>query len=453
MVRLVMLLLLFTLSTHAHEGMWMPSLLKVLNETDMKNSGCKLSAEEIYSVNTTSLKDAVVLFGGGCTGEIISNEGLLVTNHHCGYYQIQYHSSVEHDYLTNGFWAMNKTEELPCPGLTATFIIRIEEVTEKIVQGLPKDLHPTQRDSIISVRIAAIEKQAVEGTQYHAKVSSFYYGNEFYLFVRETFNDVRMVGAPPESIGKFGADADNWVWPRHTGDFSMFRIYANKENKPADYSAENIPYTPRRFFPISLKGVKENDFSMVFGFPRKTTEYLPSVAVDRIQKVVDPIRIKARTLRLAIWKERMKSNNKIRIQYAAKYAGISNYHKKWVGEVYGLEKANALQLKKEEEKIFTQRINTQEDWKKKYAHLLVDFKQQYETILPYEKAGEYYAETIQAIELIKFVADYQSLLDATPDELPKKIELMKVAAKGFFKDYDAPTDKKLFACSGCMLPM
>ena len=433
-----------TFLIRAEEGMWIPSLLKALNEADMQKMGCKLSADEIYNINKSSMKDAVLHFGGGCTGEMISGEGLLITNHHCGYGQIQSHSSVEHDYLTNGFWAMNKKDELPCKGLTVTFIIRMEDVTSKILEGIGSNISETKRDSIITARSKKVEKESAEGTHYTGRVRPFYYGNEFYLFVTETFKDVRMVGAPPESIGKFGGDTDNWIWPRHTGDFSLFRVYADKDNKPAEYSPDNVPFKPRHFFPISLKGVEENDFAMVFGFPGRTTEYLPSPAVELIQKVSDPIRVKARTARLAVWDEDMKKNSKVRIQYASKYAGVSNYHKKWAGEIRGLERAEGIKVKQEIEKTFQDRVSKNPEWNKKYGNILSDFKSAYSQLTPYQKVVDYFSETVNAVEIIRFANSFKSLMETKPEELSKKLETMNTGAKGFFKDYNAETDKNIF---------
>ena len=437
--------LLSTVYCFSEEGMWIPSLLKALNEADMQKMGCKLTADEIYNINKSSLKDAVLQFGGGCTGEMISGEGLLITNHHCGYSQIQSHSSLEHDYLSNGFWAMNKKDELVCPGLTVTFIIRIEDVTAKILEGVPADISETKRDSIIQARSKKVEKESTEGTHYNGRVRGFYYGNEFYLFVTEVFKDVRMVGAPPESIGKFGGDADNWIWPRHTGDFSLFRVYADKDNNPADYSASNVPFKPRYFFPISLKGEQENDFAMVFGFPGRTTEYLPSPAVQLIQNVSDPIKVKCRTARLAVWDEDMKKDTKVRIQYASKYAGVSNYHKKWAGEIRGLERAHGIEVKQEIEKTFQDRVSKNPEWNKKYGTLLMDFKTAYDKLTPYQKVYDYFAETINTVEVIRFANGFKSLMEAKPDEQSKKLENMKSGAKGYFKDYNVGTDSKLFS--------
>ncbi|MGZ4037745.1 MAG: S46 family peptidase, partial [Bacteroidia bacterium] len=271
-------LFLFTGLLLADEGMWMPQLLNALNIKDMKKNGCKLTAEQIYSINKSSLKDGIVQFGGGCTAEIISDQALILTNHHCGYSSIAQHSSVQHDYLTNGFWAMNRNEEIYTPSLTVTFINRIDDVTSKVMANVKPGYSEVQRDSVVRATIKTLEAEAVKGTHYEAFIRPFYYGNEYYLFITETFKDVRLVGAPPESIGKFGGETDNWVWPRHNADFSLFRIYAGKDNKPADYSPDNVPYKPKNFFPINIKGYEKGDFTMVYGFPGRTQEYLSSYA-------------------------------------------------------------------------------------------------------------------------------------------------------------------------------
>ncbi|RMG79806.1 MAG: serine protease, partial [Bacteroidetes bacterium] len=266
----------------ATEGMWLPLLLEQLNEDEMKSMGLKITAKDIYDINNGSLKDAIVRFGNGCTAEIISDKGLLLTNHHCGYGQIQYHSSVEHDYLKDGFWAETQEDELANPGLTATFIVRIEDVTDKVLEGVKPGASESDRADHVKKNIEKIKEEAVKGTHYEAVIKPFFYGNKYYMFITETFKDVRLVAAPPSSIGKFGADTDNWMWPRHTGDFSIFRIYAGKDNKPAEFSLENVPYKPRKSLTISINEEKEGDFTMVYGFPGRTQEYLISDAVDYI---------------------------------------------------------------------------------------------------------------------------------------------------------------------------
>ncbi|MDD3860485.1 MAG: S46 family peptidase, partial [Bacteroidales bacterium] len=315
----------------ADEGMWIPILMEQYNFGDMKAKGFKLTAEDIYSVNNASMKDAIVIFGGGCTGAMISNEGLLITNHHCGYGNIQKHSSLEHDYLTDGFWAMTREEELSNPGLKVTFLISMEDVTEKVLKGVDDNMTVAKRASVIEKNIEEIEGKAVEGTHYEARIESFYNGNQYFLFINEVFTDVRLVGAPPSAIGKFGGDTDNWMWPRHTGDFSMFRVYSDTEGRPAEYSKDNIPLKPKRFFPVSINGVKKGDFTMVFGYPGTTTEYLPSFAVEQIQNESDPDRILIRGKKLDIIDAAMDSDPLIRIQYSAKAASVANGWKKWIG--------------------------------------------------------------------------------------------------------------------------
>ena len=312
-ILLTFALLCGSLGLFADEGMWLPMLIGE-RIGDMKAKGFELSAEDIYSVNQAALKDAIVLFGRGCTGELVSAEGLLFTNHHCGYDQVQSHSSVEHDYLTNGFWAMNRSEELPNPGLTVSFLVRMDDVTARVEAGeSPK----------------AIAKEAEEGGKYSAAVESLYYNNKYYLFVYQIYRDIRLVGAPPSSIGKFGGDTDNWMWPRHTGDFTVFRIYADKDNQPADYSPENVPYQPKRHFAISTKGAAEGDFTFVYGFPGSTREYVTSDFIDFTLNHSNPAKIRLRTKRLDIISEAQSKDVATRIMYASKHANIANAWKKW----------------------------------------------------------------------------------------------------------------------------
>jgi hypothetical protein len=296
----LLLTILFTPALRADEGMWIPLLIEKYNIKLMREKGFKLSAEDIYSVNKACMKDAVFQFGGGCTGEVISSDGLIITNHHCGYSQIQKHSTLAHDYLTNGFWAMSREEELANPGLSVTFLKRMEDVTEKVLNGVTDKMADEERLKVISSNISEIIKYATEGTGYSASVRPFYMGNQFFLFINESFKDIRLVGAPPSSIGRFGGETDNWVWPRHTGDFSLFRIYADKNNKPADFSKANVPYKPLYHFPISLKGVKEGDFTMVFGYPGTTSEYVPSYYIDLVKNSVNPKMIEIRTRKIEI---------------------------------------------------------------------------------------------------------------------------------------------------------
>jgi hypothetical protein len=445
------IVLLLNLRVKADEGMWLPIFLEQLNYKDMQKLGLKLKPEDIYSINKSSLKDAIVQFGGGCTGEIVSNEGLLFTNHHCGFSQIQSHSSVEKDYLKNGFWAMSKQEELPCPGLTVTFIIRMEDITAKVMTGITNDMSERVRDSIIAINVKKTEGEALKGTHYGAKTAAFYNGNEYYMFITETFKDVRMVGAPPSSIGNYGGDTDNWMWPRHTGDFSIFRIYAGKDNKPADYAADNVPFKPRHFLPVSIKGVKENDFALVYGFPGKTNEYLPAPAVDLTMNISDPVKIKIRETRLAIWRSDMEKSDATRIQYASKYAGVANAYKKWKGEMLGLKMYNALDKKNEFEKMFSSRLAANPALAKKYGTVLSDLNTVYEKLKPVQLSYDYFTEAGIASELVRYATNFRKLVeqtkkgDGSKEQLDKMISDLKGGVKRSFKDYNAATDEKITA--------
>ncbi|OFY87644.1 MAG: peptidase S46 [Bacteroidetes bacterium RIFCSPLOWO2_12_FULL_35_15] len=437
-------------SVKADEGMWLPMLLKQLNESDMLKNGLKLSAEDIYSINKSCLKDAIVHFGGGCTAEVISDKGLILTNHHCGYGQIQAHSTVQNDLLTNGFWAMNQSEELKNPGLTATFIIRMEDVTAKILSGITDSMSDALREAKINEAIAKIQKEAVAGTHYGAFVRPFYYGNEYYMFITEVFKDVRLVGAPPSSIGKFGGDTDNWMWPRHTGDFSMFRIYANKNNEPADYSPDNVPYKPKYHLTISMKGVEKDDFTMVYGFPGRTSEYLSSFAVDMIMNESDPAKVKIRTTRLKIIDEDMKASDKVRIQYSAKYAGLANYWKKWQGEMNGLKKLDAVNKKKLLEQDFLLKVNTDDAANAKYGKLFGDFEKKYGEFRILNKQRDYFVEAILGTEAVTYALGFTDVIDALKSgkkqaDVQAAIDKLKTNAKAFFKDYNASTDEKVCA--------
>lgn len=381
---LKILVLFITVSVSAQQGgMWIPSLLKGMNEAEMKQLGGKLSAKDIYNVNKSSLKDAIGHFNGGCTSEVISPKGLLLTNHHCGFGQIQSHSSVANDYLKDGFWAMNQAEELPNKNLEVTFIVRIEDVTKQILNGVTDAMSPQEAQSLVQKNTNALKKSYTNKEAWQeTKVKAFFNGNQYFLFVTESFKDIRLVGAPPSSIGKFGSDTDNWVFPRHTGDFSLFRIYADKNNRPAEYSKDNIPYTPKHFLPVSLDGVEEGDFTMVFGFPGRTNEYLPAVAVEQITQKVNPTNIKIREEALKVMDAAMKTNDEIRIQYASKQARIANYWKKWIGENQGIEKSNAIAKKKKLEEQFTAAIKSK-GLVKEYGTILAEFDRLYTKFEPY----------------------------------------------------------------------
>jgi len=362
-----------SLTSSADEGMWLPMLIKRLNQTDMQKMGLQLTAEELYSVNNSSMKDAIVNFGNFCTGEVISKEGLVLTNHHCGFDAIQSHSSVQNDYLTNGFWAMTREEEKPTPGLTVTFLVRMEDVTSSVLEVLTPGMTADAREMAIEKVIAGIEKKATDSTHYNAEVKSFFEGNEYYLFVYETFLDVRLVGAPPSSIGKFGGDTDNWMWPRHTGDFSMFRIYTDSLGNPAEYAKGNIPYKAKYALPISLKGIEKNDFAMVMGYPGGTERYMSAEGVNMTLEQSNPTRIKLREKRLSIIKEDMDASPEIRIKYASKYASISNYYKYFIGQNQGLKRLKVVARKRAEENKFQQWVDADDERKGIYGNVLKNF--------------------------------------------------------------------------------
>lgn len=445
------LLISLSITIKADEGMWLPLLLKQLNEPDLQKNGLKLSIGDIYNINKSSLKDAIVHFNGGCTAEVISDKGLILTNHHCGYGQIQAHSTVQNDLLTKGFWAMNQAEELPNPGVTATFIVRIEDVTSKVLAGIPASLTSEIREKRIKSAVDSLQnlqKEALKGTGYDSFIRSFFYGNEYYLFVTETFRDVRLVGAPPSSIGKFGGDTDNWIWPRHTGDFSIFRIYANKDNKPADYSKDNVPYKPKYVIPITLKGVEKDDFTMVYGFPGKTTEYLTSFGVELIADQSDPDKVKIRETRLSVMDEQMKKSDVVRIQYAAKYSSLANYYKKWQGEAHGLKKANAVVKKQNIEKEFLSKLASDPQANQQYGKLLPEFEEKYKAFRSLNKQKDYYVEDLMGIEAVSYALGFHEVLEGLnngkkTEELQKNIDRLKTGAPVFFKNYDKTTDRKI----------
>jgi hypothetical protein len=447
--RLIALSLVFSYSVSlADEGMWLPQLINAMNIKDMKKNGLKLTAEQIYSVNKSSMKDAVCQFGGGCTAELISDKGLILTNHHCGYSSITQHSSVKNDYLTNGFWAMNQQEELYTPSLTVTFINRIDDVTSKILSNLNKNFSEIQRDSAIQGNIKMLEAEAVKGSHYGAFVRPFFYGNEYYLFITETFRDVRMVGAPPSSIGKFGGETDNWVWPRHNADFSVFRIYAGKDNKPADYSVDNVPYKPKHFFPISLKGYEKGDFTMVYGFPGRTQEYLTSYAVELLMNETNPRRVGLREKRLSILEQDMKKSVEIRLMYANTYASVANYYKKWSGEMLGLKKFGALEKKKQFEAKFLEMAANDPAKKDRYADMFNQFKKIYGEYGELNKQMDYYNECLNGIDGIRFTANFIGIFNELKKKragMENKFDKMLTDIKRSvpFKNMNKDTDYKL----------
>lgn len=443
----LMLLCFTSWMARADEGMWLPQLLQKLNEARMKQLGMKISAADIYSINKSSLKDAIVSFGGFCTGEVISNKGLVLTNHHCGFDAIQNHSSLEHNYIRDGFWAKNHAEELPNKGLFVSFIVRIDDVTTQALAGVTPQMSEAERQSTIDKNLAAVRKNAHKEEGQDLFTRAFFEGNQYYLFVTETFRDIRLVGAPPSSIGNFGKDTDNWMWPRHTGDFSMFRIYASKNNRPAEYSPDNVPYIPKRSLSISLSGISEKDFTMVFGFPGRTTQYLPAVAVEQIRTVNDPAKIAIRDKALQVIDGFMRRDEGIKIMYAAKYASIQNAYKKWQGEVLGLTKTNAFAKKQNYEAIFQQRVNSQPAFAV-YKNVLTDLEQAYTRFKDYGRARDYYTEIMSKVELFTIASQLHSLAAAYESNGENGYRQRLNAVSGrigdIIEELNAGVDKKLF---------
>ena len=449
MKHLKLLLLLFVVQVQAQQGgMWIPSLLQGMNEKEMKNLGMKMTAADIYSVNKSSLKDAVPHFNGGCTSEVISPKGLLLTNHHCGFDAIQNQSSVDHDYLTNGFWAYKMSEELPNEDLVVTFIVKIEDVTSKVLEGTAALATELEKQKKIQENISLLSNSLPKESWQENKIRTFYEGNQYLLFVTETYKDVRLVGAPPSSIGKFGSDTDNWVWPRHTGDFSLFRIYADKNNRPASYSKDNVPYTPKHFLPISLDGVKEDDFTLVFGYPGKTNEYLPAVAIAQIVNELNPAKIEIRDHALKVADGFMRKDNAIKIQYASKYASIANYWKKWIGETQGLTKSNAVEIKKKQEVAFQEKV-VKAGKKAEYGNLLTDFDKNYTEIKSYALARDYFMEVaLRNTELLSVgykLYQLEQVYNSKGEQAfnDRKNNLISGLAD-FYKDFNANVDQKVF---------
>lgn len=427
------------------EGMWLPLLLDSLNIEEMKEKGYQLDAEDIYSINHASMKDAVVIFGNGCTGELISSEGLVITNHHCGLSRIISHSTIEHNYLAEGFWAKSKEEELANPGLTVTFLIRMENVTGKALSGVSDTLPELAQQNRISGNIEQIRNEAILGTHYQAEVKPAYFGLEYYLYVYEIFSDVRLVGAPPEAIGNFGADTDNWIWPRHTGDFSLFRIYAGKDNQPAEFDKENVPYKPKRHFAIDTSGIKENDFTMVLGYPGRTDQFLTSDGLDLIAGKSLPAKVEIRTEKLNVLRDIMNRGPEYKLRYTGKHNNISNAWKKWMGAVKGIENSKAVEQKKILEQQFTQ-------WavgnnKKEYVALMQDFKERYQQYAPLYLAQDIGGELLNALELSALVYEVQKKFYGVPDssESFQKKMMLEVRNSGsrFFRSEGLEIDRKI----------
>jgi hypothetical protein len=435
----------FYIAATAKEGMWLPFLLEKLNEKDMRGMGMKITAKDLYNEQKSSLKDAVCLFGSGCTGEVISNQGLVLTNHHCGYGTVQGLSSMQHDYLQNGFWAMNNAEELPCPGLSVTFIVKIVDVTNALTQNLSDDLRDTTRQKEIAKRIKELETaNTIIKDAVGANIKGFFNDNKFYMFITQKFNDVRLVGFPPNGIGKFGGDTDNWAWPRHTGDFSVFRVYVDANNKSATYNKNNVPYKPKKYFKINIGGVQEGDFSMVYGFPGRTQQNLTSGGVDEVMHVLDPARIKIREARLHIMDQDMRANRETFIKYASKQASIANYYKKWQGELLGLQINDGVNKKLAQEEKFATWVNKNKFTYDLYGNVVNDINAIYVKQKEQAKLNVYLEEAFGGCEAFQQSGKLNDII-ATLEKTKSVDSILKYKAiwQGFYKNYNASTDRKI----------
>jgi cytochrome c556 len=447
-IAIISMMFIFNSSVKADEGMWLLPLIQQLNIEKMQQMGCELSAEEIYSVNNTSLKDAIVIFGRGCTGEVISDKGLVLTNHHCGYGAIQQHSTPTNDYLKDGFWAMSMNEEIATPGLSVTFLVKIEDVTEKVNAVFTDDMTETARQDSASIMGKRISSEATKGTNYKGRVQNFFGGNKYYLLVYETFTDIRMVGAPPSSIGKFGADTDNWMWPRHTGDFSLFRIYADKDNNAADYSPDNVPYKPKHHLPVSIKGIEKNDFAMTLGYPGGTDRYMTSMEIEESINITNTNRIYIRGIRQELLLEDMLEDDVIRIKYASKYSGSANYWKNSIGMNKALKTLKIVDKKKKEETLFTDWVNASSDRKAKYGEALPLIKKYNDASGDLVHSRQYISESLlRGTELMYFasgMSKYEKVFNSDDEEKIKEtVKGIKAKARKFYKNYNAPTDQKV----------
>ncbi|MFM6998977.1 MAG: S46 family peptidase [Bacteroidota bacterium] len=431
----------------AGEGMWIPLLVQKLNYAQMKKEGLKLSAKDLYDINHGSLKDAIVSFGGFCTGEIISSQGLLLTNHHCGYDAIQKHSTVEHNYLEDGFWAMDRSQELPNPGLFANFLVRIEDVTAAVNGSLNDQMTEAERAKAIQTKGAELAKAATAGTHYEASVETFYHGNEFYLFVYEKFNDVRLVGTPPSSVGKFGGDTDNWMWPRHTGDFSMFRVYAGKDGKPAEYSAENVPLTPKHHLPVSTKGVKDGDFTMIFGYPGRTDRYLSSWGVQQAIDLYNPTVVKIRDQKLAVLRKYMQADPALNILMASNYASTANYWKYYIGQTEQLKNNKVFDKKRDLEKQFSAWVAASPERQAKYGEALKLMAEYYDATNPTVKNNVFLMEAVlRGPSSVLFAyRNVRSLERAYKDKagFAKARPMIEEMAKENFAEFHAGADRDM----------
>ncbi|HZM13851.1 MAG TPA: S46 family peptidase [Bacteroidales bacterium] len=445
---LVILVTFSGFQARADEGMWLLPLIEKLNIGTMTSMGLKLTAEDIYSLNKASMKDAIVIFGGGCTGEIVSPEGLLLTNHHCGYGSIQKHSSVEHDYLTNGFWAMNRKEELPNPGLSVTFLVRIEDVTSRVIDKTNNGMTEAERRESVDAESSAITAEAIKDTQYRAMVQPFYGGNQYFLLVYEVYTDVRLVGTPPNSIGKYGHDTDNWMWPRHTGDFSVFRVYMGPDGKPAQYSEDNVPLKPKYYLPVSIRNLQKNDFAMILGYPGGTERYMTSYEVDEAMKITNTNRIKIRGERQDILMKDMVSDPKINIQYASKYSGSSNYWKFSIGQNEGLVRLRTAEKKAAFEADFMKWVKADPARTEKYGNALSLIENAVKGRAEKYNVQQYLSEVFRgSCEMISFAGQLVPLEDALTAKDSKKVTEIKERVlkniDNFYSNYSYPTDRKV----------
>ena len=442
-IRWILLLLALFAGTHrsrAEEGMWIPMLIEKYKIDELRAEGLRLTAGDIYSINRDCLKDAVVIFGRGCTGEMVSPEGLVLTNHHCGEGVVQSLSSVEKDYLTSGFWAMSREEEMPAENLSVTFLRSMKEVTAEVTEGIPQGTEPEERERMLEQNMGRIMKEATDGTRYDAAVRPFFYGNAYYLFLYEVFRDVRLVGTPPVSIGNFGGDRDNWIWPRHTGDFMVFRVYADANNEPAEYSPDNRPYRPRRHLEIAAGGVKPGDFTMILGYPGSTSRYLYSKEVELLLEKSLPTRISLRTSRLEIMDRYMGASDTVRIQYATKYRGVSNSWKKWQGMILGLNRMEAVSLKQESEREFARWMKEDDLRQMKYDGIMDTFESLYAGFEPYTTAVELMDEAVMAVELFRQVDRLSEMMRMGTDDGTIASRMDR-----FYRDFHLPVDREIFA--------
>lgn len=443
----LLLLLLSVKLVRADEGMWLPYLLGQQTYADMVKKGLKLSKEQLYSINKSSMKDAIIIFGGGCTGEIVSNQGLIFTNHHCGYGAIASASSVEHNYLRDGFYAKNQKEEIPSKSLSVQFLVRVEDVSAKVEEAI-KGASLNERAAKLQGIYGELITAATSGNGYEAKVLPMFKGNQYLLFVYERYKDIRLVGTPPENVGKFGGDTDNWEWPRHTGDFSVFRVYAGKDGKPADYSADNVPLKPKYFLPVSIKGVKENDYAMIFGYPGGTNRYETSLGVKLKTEVENPSIVNLRDIRLKYMFEEMKKDPAVKLQLASSYAGIANYWKFFDGESKQLLKYHVYEEKQKQEAAFQQ-------WAKgkpEFENVFPQYEKAYKAWAPYTKERIYLMEGILGSPLAGFASSLAQVENAILQKgnVKAAVAAADAARANFLKDENKPSDQKIMATTAQM---